>query len=596
VVPCFGQVTRAETRDGGNVLIVAYDYAYDVAHRLASIEHLAGSSLIARHAYTYDVWGNRSTAADTLAGATVTNTYTYDALDRLKSVAIGTASQDEGYSFDLFGNRLTKSLGTPVTQRWSSTHDAAQQITQVQQTVGGSAVTALLRYDDNGNLKKLCEAGSTGGTVSGTSTDCTASGTGSATTTLGWNGLDQLVTLARAGSAALNEAYAYDDAGRRLQKTGAGGTPYLYDGDAILGEWNGSVSGSPSAVYAQGQRDGGDDPLMRLTGNSGGTDATVRYYAQDGIGSVSAFYGQGQEPTNVVQDAGASLAQTSGGGYTVGGIPSNVNALKDGDRSANGGHWTATSGSTLDITFAASRTNSEVVLIGNPGTTANGFLLSEPAPPPLNQPLRGTQAHAETIQPLRGHEPPRAGTGVERGAVAPRSCTPLITFTGANIGQYATLMQMSGATSMSGYQTAITAEVNAGGTVTVPHAQIAYTDPVDAAKAGRGAIYMSENASSGAYGALIDCALSGGYPLFNSSPVPTLFASTPAAPSFQSQSNGGISLLTTLPPGTQATGSITTYGPIGVGLCSPHQECIVTRGKFHLCSSLGDCSPENCGG
>lgn len=452
----LGQITRAETRDGSNSLIVAYDYGYDVAHRLASItdsrgnkslgyvwtpggrlarltlsdngtvthqwdykydatgrpsalvapngqtvsfaldaggrliersfgnsltskvswlpdgnlasiEHLAGGSQVAKHAYTYDVWDNRSTAADTLSNSTQTRTYGYDGLDRLKSVANGTATQDEAYSFDLFGNRLTRSIGTPVTQSWTSTYDAAHQLNQVQQTVGGTAVTTLLRYDDNGNLKKLCEAGS--GSVSGTATDCSATGTGSTTRTLTWNGLDQLVSLAKAGSSALNEAYAYDDAGRRLAKTSAGiTTAYLYDGDAILGEWTGSVSGAPAAIYAQG---GTDDPLMRLTGNAGGTDASVRYYAQDGIGNVSALYGQGQDPTNVVRETGASLAQTSGGGYSVGGVASNVNALKDGDRSAVGGHWTASSGSTLDITFAGSRTISEVVLIGNPGTTSN---------------------------------------------------------------------------------------------------------------------------------------------------------------------------------------------------------------------------------
>ena len=54
-------------------------------------------------------------------------------------MANGTATQDEAYSFDLFGNRLTRSIGTPVTQSWTSTYDAAHQLNQVQQTVGGSA-------------------------------------------------------------------------------------------------------------------------------------------------------------------------------------------------------------------------------------------------------------------------------------------------------------------------------------------------------------------------------------------------------------------------------------------------------------------------
>ncbi|MCB1740732.1 MAG: RHS repeat-associated core domain-containing protein, partial [Gammaproteobacteria bacterium] len=453
----LGQVMRAETRDGSGNLIVAYDYAYDAAHRLASItdsrgneslgyrwtpggrlstltlmddagtvthqwdykydavgrpaaivapngqtigfgmdpggrlvektfgntltsryawlpegsldsiEHLAGSTELTRHAYAYDVWGNRASAEDTLAGSTEVKLYGYDSLDRLATATNGNAAEDESYGYDLFGNRLSRSIGTPVTQSWTSSFDAAHQLTQVQQTAGGSALTALLRYDDNGNLKKLCEAGV--GSVSGSAEDCMASGSGSQTTTLTWNGLDQLVALAQAGSATLSEAYAYDNAGRRLAKTSGGATTaYQYDGDTIVAEWSDSASADPSAVYVQG---GIDQPLMRLTGNSGSSDAVARYYAQDGVGSVTALYGQDQEPRNLVAEVGVSLAQTSGGGFTVGGIPSDVTALKDADRSANGGHWTATSGSRLDVTLAGSRTISEVVLIGNPGTTNN---------------------------------------------------------------------------------------------------------------------------------------------------------------------------------------------------------------------------------
>ncbi|MFX6771164.1 hypothetical protein ABTH21_19385, partial [Acinetobacter baumannii] len=33
----LGQVTRAETRDGGGAAVVAYDYTFDVAHRLESV-------------------------------------------------------------------------------------------------------------------------------------------------------------------------------------------------------------------------------------------------------------------------------------------------------------------------------------------------------------------------------------------------------------------------------------------------------------------------------------------------------------------------------------------------------------------------------
>ncbi|RTL27851.1 MAG: hypothetical protein EKK47_17580, partial [Burkholderiales bacterium] len=44
----------------------------------------AQTAQLAQHAYTYDIWGNRQTSADTLAGSVYNKTYTYDALNRIK--------------------------------------------------------------------------------------------------------------------------------------------------------------------------------------------------------------------------------------------------------------------------------------------------------------------------------------------------------------------------------------------------------------------------------------------------------------------------------------------------------------------------------
>ena len=534
----LGQVSRAETRDGSNALIVAYDYGYDVAHRLASItdsrgnknlgyvwtpggrlskltlsdngsvthqwdykydasgrlsalvapngqtvsfaldaggrliersfgnsltskyvwqpegslssiEHLAGSGQVAKHAYTYDVWGNRSTAADTLSNTTLTKTYGYDALDRLKSVANGTATQDEAYSFDLFGNRLTRSIGTPVTQSWTSTYDAAHQLNQVQQTVGGTAVTTLLRYDDNGNLKKLCEAGS--GSVSGTATDCSATGTGSATSTLTWNGLDQLVSLAKAGTASLNEAYAYDDAGRRLAKTSAGvTTAYLYDGDAILGEWTGSVSGSPSAVYAQG---GLDDPLIRLTGSTGTPDATAAYYAQDGIGNVSALLSAGTA-ANQSQQAGNTFATS--GDYNSASYPGSQ--LKDGVTApSNPTGWVGVvaNGAALTVTLPSAAALDHVVLYAVPNFLPSSFVVE-------------VNISGSWVQVASGSNTDFAASG--DGSVkttksfTPQSATALrVRFTGAVNSGFVWLTE---AEVWSGAATAITQRFDAWGNVT----------------------------------------------------------------------------------------------------------------------------------
>ncbi|MGV8992234.1 MAG: RHS repeat-associated core domain-containing protein [Thiobacillus sp.] len=130
-------------------------------------------------------------------------------------------------------------------------------------------------------MSKLCESG----TVTQTATDCTATGTGATTLALVWNALDHLNTATRTGANAIAESYQYDDQGRRIQKTsGATTTSYLYDGDAIHAEWNGSISGNPAAAYVHGA--GIDEPLLRLTGTTNSPSATQAAYLQDGLGSV----------------------------------------------------------------------------------------------------------------------------------------------------------------------------------------------------------------------------------------------------------------------------------------------------------------------
>ena len=292
---------------------ISSTYRWHPEGSLSGLTHRAASAVLTQHDYGYDVWGNRATASSSLNGVAQNLSYTYDGLDRLKSVANGTAAQTESFGFDIFGNRVAKTLGSPATQSWAYSHDAAHQLLQVNRTAGGNTATAAaLRYDDNGNLKKLCEAG--GGAVTTTPTDCAATGTGSASTALSWDGIEQLAALARAGTAALNEAYAYDDSGRRVKKTSAGtSTHYLYDGTDTqanqAAEWSGpSLSGAPSAAYAYA---GTDEPLMRLTGAaSGSPEAAVAYYAQDGIASVRALISAGTVANQAVL-AGNTLA-TSG--------------------------------------------------------------------------------------------------------------------------------------------------------------------------------------------------------------------------------------------------------------------------------------------
>ena len=238
-------------------------------------QNLFNSTVLSSHLYTLDNQGRRATQSEKIGVTSKSWSYLYDNLDRLISASDGTA---ETYSYDIFGNRRSKTKGSTTT---AYLYDSAQQLTEIHDGSDTGTLTGAAVHDADGHMTKLCESG----TVTKTATDCTATGTGATTLALVWNALDHLNTATRTGLNAVAESYAYDDQGRRIQKvSGAITTSYLYDGDNIHAEWNGSVSGNPAAVYVQGA--GIDEPLLRLTGATNGPSATQAAYMQDGLGSV----------------------------------------------------------------------------------------------------------------------------------------------------------------------------------------------------------------------------------------------------------------------------------------------------------------------
>ncbi len=359
----LGQVTRSETKDGSNTLIVAYDYGYDAAHRLKTVtdsrgnrqltytwtpggrlaqvadsdRHLAsyaydavgrldsitapngetiayvwdaggrlverrlnsglkttlswfedgslkekknlyGATTLSDHAYTLDAYGRRATQAENVGGTVKSWTYLYDNLDRLTSSSDGTA---ETYGYDIFGNRRSKSKSGATT---AYLYDAAHQLNEIRSGSDTGALIGGAIHDADGHMVKLCE----GATVTKTTSDCTASGTGATALALTWNALDHLLAATRTGANAVAESYAYDDSGRRIRKTSAGTTTqYLYDGEDIHAEWNTAIAGMPSAEYVHGA--GTDESILRLTGSTNSPGATEAAYLQDGLGSVIAM-------------------------------------------------------------------------------------------------------------------------------------------------------------------------------------------------------------------------------------------------------------------------------------------------------------------
>jgi RHS repeat-associated protein len=370
-----GQATSFAYDAGGRLLSqVAGDaaaggtvssYSWLADDSLQAISHsilgAGGNAVVASHSYGYNVWGQRSSATEVVGGGSRSLSWAYDAAGRLNFAGNGTAAQDERYSFDVFGNRISRSLGSPASQSWTATHDDAHQLLQLQQSLGGASggsdVSLRAVYDSAGQLTRLCE----GAAVSGNASSCT----GSRISSLQWDTQGQLLALSKTGDQSLSETYAYDDQGRRLRKTSAGvGTAFVYQGDALLAEWptTGLASG-PAAVYVQA---GSDQPVLRLSGASGTPDAAPQVLLADGLGSVRTAIGP---PVNVALASNGATASASSAGDSL--FP--PGAAINGDRTGRG--WAATtccwSDSTpdvypdwLQVSFAGTRTIDTIDVFG----------------------------------------------------------------------------------------------------------------------------------------------------------------------------------------------------------------------------------------
>ncbi len=90
--------------------------------------------------------------------------------------------------------------------------------------------------------------------------------------TLTWNALGQLVQVVTNGTTV---TYGYDGLGRRIRRTGVSTMQYVYDGDNLLFERDGSGNLTEYTYYP-----GIDQPHSMKRGSS------IHYYAQDYPGDV----------------------------------------------------------------------------------------------------------------------------------------------------------------------------------------------------------------------------------------------------------------------------------------------------------------------
>jgi RHS repeat-associated protein len=233
-----------------------FAYAYDGLNRVVSITE-NGGSLIGQY---YDAAGNRFRIAR--SGPEVR--FDYDGINRLDGLThnlAGTA-QDNVWTFGYNpANQISTSTRTNNLYAWTAHYAANRNYTanglnqySAIATVGGSTLNP--QYDANGNL--------------------TADGDGHAFT---YDVENRLV--AGPGGVTL----AYDPLGRLFQMSGgsSGTIQFLYDGDALVAEYN--SAGAVIQRYVHGA--GIDEPLVWYWGSA--VDSTSRHqlYA-DWEGSITA--------------------------------------------------------------------------------------------------------------------------------------------------------------------------------------------------------------------------------------------------------------------------------------------------------------------
>jgi RHS repeat-associated protein len=211
---------------------------YDRAGRLAEIKNQRGTNILSRFLSTLDAVGNPTQVVRT-GSLAETQTYTYDASDRITGVCLQTGSCPGAsdafvrWSYDKVGNRLSEQRPTGTT---AYTYDARDRLL----TAGSTSFA----YDQNGNQTR------------------------NGTRTFTYDLTDRLRTTSHGPSTT---TYSYDGEGKRLEAAGEGtaATPTLRAPcTTAIGASNTATVAKPAGTVA-------GDLLIVGIGFEKGTDAAI---------------------------------------------------------------------------------------------------------------------------------------------------------------------------------------------------------------------------------------------------------------------------------------------------------------------------------
>ena len=302
-------------------------YSYDILGRqlTARFDSQAGADGITN---SYDGFSNLTSSTISIAGFSkaissifdadnnrtrVTHpdaqafTYAYDARDRLIGAyeGIGTGSAVDGflynndgtvasrlegaggggsanYSYDPIGRLVGQSDAFPSFSGsnvgWTFGISPASQIVSETRTNDAYAFTGIATANKGYTVNGLNQYTAVAGT--GHTYDANGNLTGDGTNAYIYDGENRLVSATAAGQTA---TLVYDPLGRLWQVVkGAANTRFLYDGDAIVAEYDGG--GGMTNRFVHGSN-AADDPLLWYVGSGTGTK---RYLHADHLGSIVA--------------------------------------------------------------------------------------------------------------------------------------------------------------------------------------------------------------------------------------------------------------------------------------------------------------------
>jgi len=296
-------INRESRREFPGTVTPSVHSAYDLLSRLRSIRHLsaAGSGVL----YAYDAWGGILTetaygrilafASDEAGNRTRITwpdsnyvQFTFDAMNRMDQVRENGATSGPAlladYSYDSLGRKSGITRGNGTTSVWN--YDGASRLSTLDQNLAGSghdlamgftynnASQALTRSHSNTIYQFAPVAQNTTYVPNGLNR-YTASGgsqftydprgnlTNNAVRAFSYNLENYLIRVDAASGSPTQLSLAYDPRGRLRQTVGTATTEFLYAGDQLVAEFNGS--GTVVNRYVHGASP--DEPLVWYEGS-----------------------------------------------------------------------------------------------------------------------------------------------------------------------------------------------------------------------------------------------------------------------------------------------------------------------------------------